>query len=87
MLAKKTFTCNECNKVLKSKFSLVRHIERGHNAENNSVKLDKTYSCKECNKVFSKSYNLKRHIGSVHNDVKRFVRLLYITSICLHITI
>ena len=64
--AEKTFDCNKCDKVFRSKPHLQRHCQT-HNVD--QVKAFKCFICEKC---FQEKYNLKQHIDSVHHDIQKF---------------
>ncbi|XP_058120909.1 zinc finger protein 721-like [Anopheles ziemanni] len=59
-----TFTCENCPKTFKTRFSLERHME-GHNVEQQGPA---TVSCTLCNSVLKDEYNLKTHMKRIHAE-------------------
>ena len=54
-----SLTCQTCNKIFKSKNTLMRHIKKPHTASNR-------YECRICNEDFSQKRKLRRHYKRNH---------------------
>ena len=67
------YKCDQCNKELRSKFSLRKHQYNVHKKVGiRNVHEAVKYECDKCNSKFSSSGNLTRHKETVHDGIKRF---------------
>ena len=79
-----TFECNLCHKVLRRKFTYLRHMREKHGeeedeAENIQMKIltrfdvkKKSYICYKCNKKFALQRYLNLHLKTSHQDIKQY---------------
>ncbi len=54
------FECNVCDKVLYSRYDLMKHSDIHTNPDD--------YTCKKCGKIFSNVQVLKRHVKYIHEE-------------------
>lgn len=66
----KKFSCNQCNKLLSTKYSLEKHLASIHR-DLTSEKTVKMYKCTECPYSTPRSYTLSYHM-SIHTGVKPY---------------
>jgi uncharacterized Zn-finger protein len=57
---KKKYQCQICDRVLKKRYSLAKHIESVHEGY-------RPYECTRCNSFFKEAFKLKLHNKAIHN--------------------
>lgn len=63
----KTFECDICRAVLKTKESIRAHIQHSH------LKIEKRFKCDQCGFAFHSRSEVEKHHRSVHLNIRDFV--------------